>query len=524
MMGAGKTTVGRELAGRLGWAFLDSDAMVEASTGSTVPELFADRGEAGVPGRGVPGAGRGRWPVPAPVVVSAAGGVVLAAENRALLAGRHRGVAAGRPGARWPPGWAPAPAGPCSTTTRPARWPPSTRSAVPSTRRWPTWSSTSTTSTRRRWPTGSWPPPRFARSAAVTDGRARRPGRPLLRGAGGRRASATSWPAVVADDGAAARRAVVVTQEGIGVEVDPGLPFEVVTVPDGESAKSLGQVEDLCRRFARSGLSRADVVVAVGGGVVTDLAGFAAASFHRGHGLRERGHVAAGPGGRGHRRARPASTCPRARTWSAPSGSPSAVLCDTETLATLPPREWASGRGEVAKYALLGIDTDARRPRRPPTCRSTSRWPGARPSRPTWWPPTSARATGGCCSTTGTPWPTPSRPSAFDDDGTDLRHGEAVAVGLVFAALLARRLGRIDDARVAHHRAVVGAFDLAVDLPAGRRRPTQLLGFMGRDKKAHGRPDLRARRPRRGRGRPWHRPGRRGRYPCGHGVERPACA
>ena len=75
--------------------------------------------------------------------------------------------------------------------------------------------------------------------------------------------------------------------------------------------------------------------------------------------------------------------------------------------------------------------------------------------------------------------------SAFDDDDTDLRHGEAVAVGLVFAALLARRLGRIDDARVTRHRSVVGAFDLATDLPAGHD-PEVLLGFMGRDKKAHG--------------------------------------
>ncbi len=45
MMGAGKSTVGRELAARLGWRFLDSDALVEASTGSTVAELFATRGE-----------------------------------------------------------------------------------------------------------------------------------------------------------------------------------------------------------------------------------------------------------------------------------------------------------------------------------------------------------------------------------------------------------------------------------------------------------------------------------------------
>ena len=74
---------------------------------------------------------------------------------------------------------------------------------------------------------------------------------------------------VIAESVPSARRAVVVTQEGIGVEVDAGVPTEVITVPDGESAKSLAQVEALCRQFARSGLNRADVVVAVGGGVVT---------------------------------------------------------------------------------------------------------------------------------------------------------------------------------------------------------------------------------------------------------------
>jgi 5-deoxy-5-amino-3-dehydroquinate synthase len=66
----------------------------------------------------------------------------------------------------------------------------------------------------------------------------------------------------------------------------------------------------------------------------------------------------------------------------------------------------------------------------------------------------------------------------------DLRHGEAVAVGLVFAAMLARRLGRIDDERVALHRRVVGAFDLYGDLPVGASAQ-ELVTFMARDKKAH---------------------------------------
>ena len=51
---------------------------------------------------------------------------------------------------------------------------------------------------------------------------------------------------------------------------------------EGEAAKTLGTVEDLCRQWASWGLTRADVVVAVGGGVVTDVAGFAAAVYHRG--------------------------------------------------------------------------------------------------------------------------------------------------------------------------------------------------------------------------------------------------
>jgi len=85
MMGAGKTTVGRELAARLGWPFLDSDAMVEASTGSTVAELFATGGEdafRAVESRVLAEA----LSSDGPAVVSAAGGAVLAPGNRALLA------------------------------------------------------------------------------------------------------------------------------------------------------------------------------------------------------------------------------------------------------------------------------------------------------------------------------------------------------------------------------------------------------------------------------------------------------
>jgi 5-deoxy-5-amino-3-dehydroquinate synthase len=65
----------------------------------------------------------------------------------------------------------------------------------------------------------------------------------------------------------------------------------------------------------------------------------------------------------------------------------------------------------------------------------------------------------------------------------DVRHGEAVGIGLVFAAQLARRLGRIDAARVSEHRAVVGGYDLPTGLPHGADAQ-QLIELMQRDKKA----------------------------------------
>ena len=85
MMGAGKTTVGRALAACLGWAHLDSDEQVMARTGRTVPELFAERGEPAFRAEEALALAEA-LSGDDPVVVSAAGGVVLSAENRGLLA------------------------------------------------------------------------------------------------------------------------------------------------------------------------------------------------------------------------------------------------------------------------------------------------------------------------------------------------------------------------------------------------------------------------------------------------------
>ncbi|HWE69775.1 MAG TPA: 3-dehydroquinate synthase family protein [Acidimicrobiales bacterium] len=284
-----------------------------------------------------------------------------------------------------------------------------------------------------------------------------------------------------------ARRAAVVTQAGIPVEVDPGLPFDVFAVPDGEGAKTLSGVEELTRGFARAGISRADVVIAVGGGVVTDLAGFAAASFQRGTAYVNVsttlvGQVDAAIGGK------TGVNLPEGKNLVGAFWQPRAVLCDQEVLATLPPREWASGRGEMAKYAFLdGASTGS--PSRPDEflldldlrdqvarCVQIKAEVVASDER---------EGDRRMILNYGHTLAHALEAAAFGPEREwDLRHGEAVAIGLVFAALLARRLGRIDDDRVALHRRVIGAFDLSGDLPAGADAEA-LVSFMARDKKAH---------------------------------------
>ncbi len=85
MMGAGKTTTGNLVASRLGWAYRDSDADVEAATGLSVPELFTRDGEAAFR-QAEATVLAAACSEDAPSVVSVAGGAVLSAQNRRLIA------------------------------------------------------------------------------------------------------------------------------------------------------------------------------------------------------------------------------------------------------------------------------------------------------------------------------------------------------------------------------------------------------------------------------------------------------
>jgi 5-deoxy-5-amino-3-dehydroquinate synthase len=267
------------------------------------------------------------------------------------------------------------------------------------------------------------------------------------------------------------KRAAIVTQAEIGIDVDPGCEARVFTIGDGEQHKSLATIEDLCRGFAQWGLTRADAVVAVGGGLVTDVGGFAASVYHRGIPVvyvstTLLGQIDAAIGGK------TGVNLPEGKNLVGAFWQPSAVLCDTEVLATMPPRELRSGLGELAKYHFLGGgDLDALPlPERVAACVRIKAAVIAADEREG-----GARATLNYGHTLA---------HALETTGAyDLRHGEAVAIGLVYAAELAFVLGRIDEARVAEHRRVVGAYDLPVDLPPGAD-PDTLVDVMGRDKKA----------------------------------------
>jgi shikimate kinase / 3-dehydroquinate synthase len=123
-------------------------------------------------------------------------------------------------------------------------------------------------------------------------------------------------------------------------------------IPPGEAEKTLGRAEELLREMARAGVERGDLVVAVGGGVVGDLAGFCAAVYQRG--MRHVqvpttlvSQVDSAYGGK------TGVDLPEGKNYVGAYHQPSAVLVDPDTLATLPPEEAAAGYAEVVKTALI---------------------------------------------------------------------------------------------------------------------------------------------------------------------------
>lgn len=269
-----------------------------------------------------------------------------------------------------------------------------------------------------------------------------------------------------------AKRAVIVTQENIPFEIKLSLPHTTVLIGNGEQFKSLQTIDTISQQFAKFGLTRSDVVIGVGGGMVTDVAGFAAASWHRGTAVVQIpttlvGMVDAAIGGK------TGVNIAQGKNLVGAFWQPSAVLCDIDALKTLPDRETRCGLGEVAKYHflagddLLALELSARIARcveiKATIVSADEREQGGRAVLN--YGHTLAHAL--------------ERSSDFA-----LAHGEAVAIGMIFAAHLAHSLQRIDDARLAYHYKVIrDSYGLGVSIP-GKFDRRALIDLMRLDKKA----------------------------------------
>ncbi len=130
-------------------------------------------------------------------------------------------------------------------------------------------------------------------------------------------------------------------------------PEKIILMNDGETAKNLFTVERACRDLVRAGADRRSLVVAVGGGVVGDVAGFVAASYARGISLIHIpttvvAQVDSAIGGK------TGVNLPEGKNLVGAFYPPKAVLADPELLGTLPLREFRSGIYEIVKYGVIG--------------------------------------------------------------------------------------------------------------------------------------------------------------------------
>ena len=126
----------------------------------------------------------------------------------------------------------------------------------------------------------------------------------------------------------------------------------LITVSAGERSKSLGQAEAICNQMSEAGLDRSSFLIALGGGMVGDLGGFAAAIYHRGIPCVQApttllAQVDSSIGGK------TAVNIAVGKNLIGAWHQPALVISDTDTLATLPPREWKQGFAEIVKHAII---------------------------------------------------------------------------------------------------------------------------------------------------------------------------
>jgi 3-dehydroquinate synthase len=269
--------------------------------------------------------------------------------------------------------------------------------------------------------------------------------------------------------------------------VSAGYRISLLTVPSGEASKSISQAERLWQAMLTERADRGSAVLALGGGVVGDLAGFVAATFARGLPLIQipttlLSQVDSSVGGK------TGLNLPTAKNMIGAFWQPSLVIIDTDTLATLPKRELVSGLAEVVKYGvilkpdlfayleanvqqILHMDSTAITHIIAESCLAKADVV-AEDERET----SGLRAILNYGHTFG---------HALEADGGygTYLHGEAVAIGMHLAAICAQRLGRVDAAFVERQRALLESLQLPVRCKG--HDPERLWELMQYDKKVH---------------------------------------
>lgn len=313
-------------------------------------------------------------------------------------------------------------------------------------------------------------------------------GRPERFGPFARAALDATWA------GRTCRRALLVTDDNVvplaarySAALDEvGVATTLALVPPGEASKTLDRAADLFDALVRLRADRHTAVVALGGGVVGDLAGFVAASYARGVPLlmiptsllAQVDSSVGGKVGVNH---------PRCKNIIGAFHQPAGVWADTDSLDALPPRELRCGLAEVVKYALI-LDAEFFRYQQEHADAIMTRAPEAirhvvshscrlkaevvaRDEREE----TGVRAVLNFGHTVGH-----AIESVAGYDGA-FRHGEAVAVGMVAEARLAERIGWFSAPLTAAVVALLERFGLPTSAPG--LDPDALLDAMSRDKK-----------------------------------------
>jgi 3-dehydroquinate synthase len=380
-MGCGKTTIGEALAQRLGMPFLDTDRLIEAESGKTIREIFETKGEAGF--RSLERAAVQKACRLRNTVVAVGGGALLDTRNLSLV--RHSGVTIGLTaspevilGRTRGDGHRPLVSGgseekglsriqelleprrssleglDCVIDTSSRDVPECLRIAlaVLEEKRFPATyaGAEETVSTADARTVRVDPPGSDGYSVLVGEGVLTRCGA-LLRDLEASRGFRTNQTLVITNHlldllyGSTVRASLT----------EAGFRTCALGLPDGEASKSLGTAVRAYDYMASKGMGRDTVVLALGGGVVGDLAGFVAATYMRGVPFVQiptslLAQVDASVGGK------VAVNHPAAKNLIGSFYHPLAVLADTRVLESLPEREYVEGLAEIVKY---GIAIDA---------------------------------------------------------------------------------------------------------------------------------------------------------------------